>query len=277
MKKVLYTSDLHGNTEQYQKLVAYAVESRAEAVIIGGDLGGGFRCDEKFLDEQRRFFCIKLPQILLPLRKKLPNSKVFLMMGNDDAAANVDVLMKKNHYWEYIHGRRVQLGNFDIVGYSCVPITPFAIKDWEKYDSDEDSLVRARLLGLKSAGTGWIEYKFDTANKSDNISKDLSDKIFTESPGKTVYVIHTPPKDTCLDQIVSGFHVGSKSVKNFIEQNNPYLSLHGHIHETVDMSGSFKAYVGKTLCMSAGNHRTGKLCLLEFDLDNPESAERKSI
>lgn len=36
--KIIYTSDIHGNEEQYKKLIEFAIESSASAVIIGGDL-----------------------------------------------------------------------------------------------------------------------------------------------------------------------------------------------------------------------------------------------
>jgi len=63
-----------------------------------------------------------------------------------------------------------------------------------------------------------------------------------------------------------------------IEENQPYLTLHGHIHETVDISGSFKDRIGDTLCLSVGNHDTrNELSILTFDLNNPEDVVREIV
>ena len=111
--------------------------------------------------------------------------------------------------------------------------------------------------------------------KQDSIQKDLSDKMFQKNPNKTVYVIHTRPNQTNLDQVLTKNHVGSIAVRLFIEDCQPYLTLHGHIHETVDVSGNFKDNIGNTICLTSGNHDTGnKLAVLVFDLYDPEHANR---
>ena len=39
-------------------------------------------------------------------------------------------------------------------------------------------------------------------------------------------------------------------------KNQPFLSLHGHIHESPEMSGVWKANLGKTICIQPGQiHR----------------------
>ncbi len=46
-----------------------------------------------------------------------------------------------------------------------------------------------------------------------------------------ILVSHPPPEKTKLDRTVLGKHVGSKSVRSFIEKFEPHLVLCGHIHE----------------------------------------------
>lgn len=46
-----------------------------------------------------------------------------------------------------------------------------------------------------------------------------------------IFVPHSPPKDTRLDRIFLGSHVGSRAVREFIEQNGPEVMICGHIHE----------------------------------------------
>ncbi len=47
-----------------------------------------------------------------------------------------------------------------------------------------------------------------------------------------VLVAHEPPLNTLLDNANNGGHVGSASVRSFIETRNPILCLCGHIHES---------------------------------------------
>lgn len=288
MDKIIYSSDLHGNEIQYAKIVQYAISIKASAIILGGDIAPKHFISNEFIAGQRDFFKNKLPALFSPLHTKLPKCKIFLIMGNDDGGINVDALSEHDpKLYRVIHGKRIQLSTpFEIVGYSYVPITPFGIKDWEKFDfstcPSSLSLLylkkkrRYRLDGFKSTTTGWNKFKFNTyMEQEDSIQKDLENEIYTMKPQKTVYVIHTPPDNTCLDQLYDGQHVGSLAVRQFIEEKQPYLTLHGHIHETVEVSGNFKEKIGETFCISSGNHNVGPMvALISFDLNNPAHAER---
>ncbi len=46
-----------------------------------------------------------------------------------------------------------------------------------------------------------------------------------------IMVPHMPPKETKLDIISAGAHVGSQSVRNFIVKYKPDIAVSGHIHE----------------------------------------------
>ena len=93
--------------------------------------------------------------------------------------------------------------------------------------------------GWKTAQQEWVEFTFPKdAEQKDSIQKDLEGILFTANPRKTIYVMHTPPYETNLDLVRWKWHIGSMAVKMFIEERQPYLTLHGHIHETVAVSGS---------------------------------------
>lgn len=289
---VVYSADLHGNEIQYQKLIAFAKSESANSLIIGGDLAPKRFGRERFIYGQRVFFAEKFPELLAPFKRELPNSELYLMMGNDDCACLLDVLERyDNELFCLIHGRRFRITeDFDIVGYSFVPITPFMLKDWEKFDLSEvpQGLKREyterkswnyRLEGFKSALEGWKKFRFTKdMEKEESIQRDLDNSLFTENPGKTVFVFHTPPDNTSLDQRYDGSHVGSMAVRLFIEKHQPYLTLHGHIHETVDVSGDFKDIIGDATSFSAGNDDLGKdLSVLIFDLHDLKTAKRVLI
>lgn len=284
----LYTADVHGNEVQYKKLVGHALEVSASTVIIGGDiLPKGFPA-RVYIKAQRAFIERRLPGLVKPLEKS--GCRLFLMMGNDDCSSNLDSLARCPHLYTIIHNNRVRVGGVDLVGYSNVPITPFSIKDWEKFDLshapktvqreyDQRKRTNYRLQGFKSSRNGWERFNFSPEMEAlDSIQKDLSGKLFTKDPEKTILVVHTLPDNTCLDQLHGGYHVGSFALRLFIEKFQPRLTLHGHIHETVEVSGQFKQRIGRTLCMVPGNHNIGnQLALLSFDLRDPQGIKRLTI
>ncbi len=47
-----------------------------------------------------------------------------------------------------------------------------------------------------------------------------------------IFVPHAPPHNTKLDRLRSGDHVGSTSVRKFVEQFRPDAVISGHIHES---------------------------------------------
>jgi uncharacterized protein len=67
-----------------------------------------------------------------------------------------------------------------------------------------------------------------------------------------IMVCHTPPKDTSIDIVRSGIHVGSGTVRKFIEKFNPHVCISGHIHESRG-----KDKIGNTLVLNAGMFRDG--------------------
>lgn len=289
---IIYTSDIHGNEIQYGKLSDFAKKASADAVIIGGDIAPKGISTGVFIQTQRNFLEKKLPEFAKNLKKCLPKCNLFLMMGNDDCATNLDVLEKQDSgLYTIIHNKRVKLtGDFEIVGYGYVPITPFGIKDWEKFDLSNpprDFLAEymtrlandANFRGYKTSKGDWVPFVFTQEMMgSDSIQKDLECILFTAKPDKTVYVMHTPPYKTNLDLVGKKRHVGSMAIRLFIEAQQPYLTLHGHIHNTVDVSGHFKHKTGSTLSMSSGNCNTkNELALLVFDLYNPKTAKRLVI
>ena len=86
-----------------------------------------------------------------------------------------------------------------------------------------------------------------------------------------IMVCHTPPKDTAIDVIRSGLHVGSSVVRDFIVQYKPDVCISGHIHES-----RARDKVGDTIVLNAGMFRDG--WYIEIDVDKGGiSAVLKSV
>lgn len=61
-----------------------------------------------------------------------------------------------------------------------------------------------------------------------------------DSSGPLVVAAHQPPFGTKADLLESGIHVGSRSLRAFIERHSPLICFTGHIHEgrTIDTIGA---------------------------------------
>jgi Icc-related predicted phosphoesterase len=79
-----------------------------------------------------------------------------------------------------------------------------------------------------------------------------------------------------VDHVPLDVHVGSIAIKRFIEERQPLLSLHGHIHEAPRLTGAWRERVGRTHCFTAA-HDGPELALVRFDLDDLESATRELL
>jgi len=55
-----------------------------------------------------------------------------------------------------------------------------------------------------------------------------------------LWMDHPPPYDTVLDELDADWHVGSKSLREFIEKFAPKYVSCGHIHETFEQEDSIK-------------------------------------
>jgi Icc-related predicted phosphoesterase len=66
--------------------------------------------------------------------------------------------------------------------------------------------------------------------------------------------MHMPPANLGLDHCMNGDKVGSRAIHEFIKKKQPLLTLHGHIHESPDVSGKWQAKLGETLCIQPGQY-----------------------
>jgi Icc-related predicted phosphoesterase len=67
-----------------------------------------------------------------------------------------------------------------------------------------------------------------------------------------VLVTHEPPFNTAIDLAYTGEHVGSRSIRRFIERRQPLLAFAGHIHEARGIDT-----IGATIVCNPGPLRRG--------------------
>lgn len=74
-----------------------------------------------------------------------------------------------------------------------------------------------------------------------------------------IFVPHAPPRDTKLDKIFLGKHVGSTAVRELIEQHQPDVVLCGHIHEARGVDT-----LAKTKMVNCGPAGKGYYAIIEI-------------
>jgi len=155
-------------------------------------------------------------KVLSPLTAlKLP---VLYVPGNCDPPS---LLEAKIEGASCIHRKCEAYGDLSFIGAGSVPIdrvhpSPFEISDEEIFE--------ALTQGLKQCGSRRF----------------------------VIIVAHSPPLNTKLDMAYIGGHVGSSSLRIFIEQKQPSVVFCGHIHEARGMD-----YMGETIVANTGPARHG--------------------
>jgi Icc-related predicted phosphoesterase len=269
----LFTSDLHGQSDFYEQVLALAIAGRPPVVIIGGDLGPhpsgaeGVRRSRLFLEG----FLVEFAR---RLREAVPGCALALLMGNDDCRSNHDVLDRHDgDLWSVMHERVLELGGFRVAGSSWVPITPFRLKDWERWEDGEEESP-PQLAGWLSEPGATREFAFDPARRSPTIADSLALLASACDPSRTLFVLHSPPRDTACDVVQGGHHVGSRAIRRFVETHQPPLVLSGHIHESPRVSGAWRDAVGRTIVVNPGQFGTRGVCGVWFDPARPRETLR---
>jgi Icc-related predicted phosphoesterase len=276
MPEWFFTSDLHGQTALYEQLLAIAAAHRPGAVLIGGDLAAHALGDQG-VRLQRVFLEGFLVEFARRLREANAGTELLVMMGNDDWSDNFDCLeLHHGALWHSIHGRNVTVRGTQVAGSSWVPITPFSIKDWERWDDGEDERP-ARLEGVRSREGRLVPHAFDPANRRPTIAEALDDLARLGDPAHTLLVSHTPPRDTRCDVTAGRAHVGSRALRQFIERRQPPLVLSGHIHESPRMTGAYRDAIGRTVVVNPGQFGTSRLCGIWFDPSRPHDTVRHTV
>jgi len=163
--------------------------------------------------------------------KKLDSSdmKVYCCPGNDDMA-EVDELVRSSRRVVLAEGQVTPLdGVHEMIASGWSNRTP-----WDTHREEDEDQLRVRYEAM--------------------ISK-------LKDPRNAVFNIHVPPYKSSLDEApeldkdlrpkMAGQAlkpVGSIAVRRVIEETQPLLGLHGHIHE-----GRGASRIGKTLCINPGS------------------------
>ncbi|MBU0560552.1 MAG: metallophosphoesterase [Bacteroidetes bacterium] len=284
MNQSFLVSDIHGSIDKCNKLFELIRTNKPDQLFIAGDIfpSSVFRFSKSFNIDEDSFFAFLtngLKKLNADLGVDYP--KIFAILGNDDPKALEELMisMEKSELLNYMSDNVIELEGYAIAGYSYVPPTPFRFKDWEKYDVSRftDHGAISPEEGIRTVPIDPIEIKYSTIHAD---LKKLKEQIVQE---KFIMLFHSPPYKTNLDRagldgkmiehIQVDVHVGSIAIRKFIEEHQPVLTLHGHIHESTRITGSWKDKIENTVCFNAA-HDGKELSVIQFDINDLSSAER---
>jgi Icc-related predicted phosphoesterase len=177
--------------------------------------------------------------------------RCFVCPGNDDQL-NVDDVIRAAKTVELAEGEVVEIDGYQMVSSGWANRTP-----WDTYREEDEEDLEIRIR---------------------KITQQL-----TAPPERTIFSLHCPPYRSGLDDAPqltkdmelkeagrSTVPVGSTAVRAAIEDHQPCLGLHGHIHEA---KGT--ARIGRTLCINPGSsYEQGQLLGAVIDLDGKKKVKR---
>lgn len=280
--KGIFVSDLHGSIPRYQQLFRIIKNETPDAVFFGGDLLplhlDKHRSMKEFIEK------IIFSELKTIRRDYDERIRFFVIMGNDDPRIYESLFLQaeKKGLLDYSNQKTISYKKMYVSGYAFIPPTPFQLKDWERYDVSEFIDVGAVSLeqGKRTFKVPLDEIKYST------IAEDLA-LLSKQSPArKTIYLFHSPPYNSLLDHAdlfgkkvdhaPMDVHVGSIAIQRFIQEHQPLITLHGHVHESTYITGSWRIKTDKTYSFTAA-HNGPELAVVRFDTMHLDEATRELI
>jgi Icc-related predicted phosphoesterase len=146
--------------------------------------------------------------------------KVWVLPGNHESAGQTAEFCRTFGFMDF-NGKTFEAAGKQVAGLGYSSPTPFNTPG--EYSEDELARRLAPFAGLKPL----------------------------------ILICHCPPFGTPLDRVRDGLHAGSRSVKEFLDRNQPEHFFCGHIHEAAGV----EVELGRTHCVNVGKRGY----LLDFD------------
>lgn len=249
--KILYITDLHGVKWKYDAIFQVAKSLKVRLVINGGDM---LPTRPNFF-VQGDFIADFLDKYFLKYNK---NKIYFLsMLGNDDLKIFDDSFQKTCDKYSFVINmaqKKFKINGNEFIGMNWVSDLPFGLKDRCRKDRQDFKFPRQIGKAVLSTPNGIKRIKdwFSYADELPTIETEMNRLIRPIDMDKSIYIIHMPPSNLLLDVCSDGSKVGSLAIHDFLKKNQPLLSLHGHIHESPDISGKWRSTLNKTICIQPG-------------------------
>ena len=246
--KIICVADLHGDLRFYDKLKSVALNEEPKAVVLAGDILPKRRNIPLPIQQSSFIYHHFISICCFFEREKI---HFVFITGNDDLEIYTPWVKEIASQYKYVHcinSDIAKIGRWEFIGMNYVGDHPFALK--ENCRKDMDCFIFPGLM----YGNQAYKYNVDSTRRyfTDKewqyycshlwtIERELNELPEPQDPKKAVYVIHAPPNEIRLSITRTMVDVGSQAVHNFLLKNSPLISLHGHIHESPEVTG-----IGKT-------------------------------
>jgi uncharacterized protein len=292
--EIYYASDVHGSDVCWRKFLGAGRFYKATSLIMGGDLtgkaivpieiGGDGRYTTTFLGETRTGATAEqLEELLKAVRFNgmypWVASCADIERHREDAGARDQlferVMLDELRRWVALADERLEdIGAelFIIAGNDDPWSVDDVLRSGDRVVFCDDRVVRVEgheMISLSYANpTPWKSPRELEEPALYERLRALADQL--EEPDTAIFNLHVPPYDSELDRAIEispeltrvykggqpvEIPVGSHAVRQIIEEVQPLLALHGHIHES---RGSIR--IGRTLAINSGSeYGTGRL------------------
>src|ERR687889_787039 len=251
--RVFFATDIHGSETCWRKFLNSGKHYEADVMVLGGDMTG---------------------KALVPIVEDGPGHWHATLLENrrefeseDEVKEFEDSVMRRGYY-------------------------PFRTDPDEMSELTSDEDMRNELFYKEMLGTieRWMrmaDEKLEGTEIECFVSPGNDDQFEVDEiiapPERTIYNFHCPPYGSGLDDAPeltedlrpkhggrSIVPVGSTAVREAIEEGQPTLALHGHIHEA---KGNTR--IGRTLCINPGSsYEQGQLLGAVVNLDGGKKVKR---
>ncbi len=286
--RIYFSTDIHGSTRCFKKFLATPRFYSANVLILGGDITGkalvpiieqphgGFRCT---YDSQK--FQLKNLQEVNNLKEIVADSGYYTCVLSEKEFEELDgnstktdelfnrAVAERVREWifladEKLHNTEVKCfispGNDDDLRIdSILSSSKYVVNPAEsvvKIDNENEMISLSH-----STPTPWESPR----EAEENVLREKIERMTScvKNIRSTIFNFHVPPINTLLDQtpkIDTSFKIvmrsgsiqmisaGSSACRDAIEQFQPMLGLHGHIHESRGIIN-----IGRTMCVNPGS------------------------
>jgi len=304
LTRLFYAGDVHGSRVCWKKFVNAAAHYPADALVMGGDLTGKALVpivregDGSYsavvIGEQRT---ARTAEELDQMQQAISTNGMYpLIVDSDEARALATDTGRREEAFERVLLDElrlwIQLADERLEGTGTrAYVIPGNDDPWEIDEvlasgssvvACDETVEQVGPHELASFGysnrTPWhTPRELDEDEIYDRL-KRLVDQL--EEPGRAILNIHVPPYESSLDtafEVGDDLHyvmkggrphevpTGSPAVRQIIEETQPLLSLHGHIHESKGVTK-----IGRTVAINPGSdYGSGHLdgCLVHLASD----------
>jgi Icc-related predicted phosphoesterase len=307
MTTVFFATDVHGSDICWKKFIAAAKFYGADVLVLGGDMtgkalipitaqgGGVYKC---VLLEQE--FHLEGEAEVAEMEKKIRSRGYYPYRTSPEEIAELSQDAERVHRIFLNEALKTVQGWMDYAAAKMngkrVPIFAAPGND-DQFEVDEVvrgsgivTLVEGERVRLdehhEMISSGWSNHTpwhtYREANEADLADRYQAMVAQLANPRNSIFNIHVPPYNSKLDEAPELDEnlrpkyagnalkpVGSTAVRTVIEEYQPLLGLHGHIHE-----GRGTSRLGRTLCINPGSmYEQGVLlgALIKLGRDKIES------